>query len=150
MTGIRALDRRAADRARRSRWRAAPGRDGRGTDRGSVSLELAILFPVVLVLIMTTIQVALYSFARSAALTAAHQGVNAQRGLGAPNGAGRTAAQTFLNRLGDPYSTFRSTVTVAGDEVTVRVQGHTESVIPFFSGFDIDQSASGPLEEFQP
>jgi hypothetical protein len=119
-------------------------------DRGSLSLELAILFPIVLVLIMTTIQVALYSFARSAALTAAHQGVNAQRALGAPNGAGFAAASAFLGRLGTPYSHFSVIVTTNGGEVTVTVRGHTESLIPGFTGFDINQAASGPLEEFQP
>lgn len=115
-----------------------------------MTLQFAILFPIVLTLIFTTVQVALYSYARSVALTAAHRGVNAQRALGHQPNAGRDAADSFLRGFGQPYSSFNPTVTTLNGEVTVIVRGHTESVIPFFTGFDITQSASGPVEEFQP
>ena len=115
-----------------------------------MTLQFAILFPIVLTLIFTTVQVALYSYARSVALTAAHRGVNAQRALGHRPNAGYDAASDFLRGFGQPYSSFNPRVSTLNGEVTVIVRGHTESVIPFFSGFDITQSASGPVEEFQP
>ena len=48
----------------------------------------------------TCIQVSLYSFARSVALTAAQEGANAQRAYGALPGAGEAKADAHHQRAG--------------------------------------------------
>ena len=58
----------------------------RATDGGSASLEIAVLFPVVLLLVFAVIQGALYYHARNVALAAASDGLTAAR-------AGRAAAR---------------------------------------------------------
>ena len=60
-------------------------------DRGSVTLEVSILAPVLLLVVFTIIQVGLWSYARSLALGAAQEGVAAGRAYGAPR-CGRTGS----------------------------------------------------------
>ena len=86
-------------------------------DRGSVTLEVSILAPVLLLVVFTIIQVGLWSYARSLALGAAQEGVAAGRAYGAPAEAGRARAQSFLDATaGD---------SLVGSAVTVdRDRGH--------------------------
>ena len=53
------------------RWRALR----RAGERGALSLELALVFPIVLLLIFTGFQASTYFFGRSLALAAAQEGV---------------------------------------------------------------------------
>jgi Flp pilus assembly protein TadG len=115
-----------------------------------VVLEYAILVPVVLLMLFTCVQVALYSYARSVALTAAEEGANAQREYGASGDAGWNAAHKVLTAQGDTLKSPRVFVTTdAAGEVHVRVQGTTQSVLPLFGGYVVTQTASGPVERFR-
>src|SRR4051794_37582686 len=69
-------------------------------ERGSVSLEMAIVFPVVLLLIMTSIQAALWFYARSVALGAAQEGTREGRLRPASTERAQAAADSFLDRAG--------------------------------------------------
>jgi Flp pilus assembly protein TadG len=120
----------------------------RGPDRGSTTLEFAILIPGVLVMMFLCIQIALYSYARSVALTAAEQGVNAQRAYGAKTGAGKTKATTFITNQGNTLSNIKVTTTMVGGEIRITVTGTSLSVIPGVKGYTVSQSASGPIEKF--
>ncbi len=120
----------------------------RGPDHGSVALEFAILIPGVLIMMFLCIQVALYSYARSVALTAAEEGVNAQRAYGASSGAGKAKAQAFIDRQGSTLIGAKITTTVAGGEIRITVTAKSQSLIPGFSGYSVSQSASGPIEKF--
>ncbi len=120
----------------------------RGPDRGSVTLEFAILIPGVLAMMFLCIQVALFSYARSVALTAAEEGVNAQRAYGAPAGAGKAKAKAFIDRQGNTLTGATITTAIVGGEVRITVTATSPSLIPGFSGYTVSQSASGPVEKF--
>ncbi len=137
MTGRREGSRRAPLRLRRD-------------DRGSVALEYAIVVPAVLVLIFLCVQVALYSYARSVALTAAEEAVNAQRVYGAPAGAGQARADHVLTAQSDALIGWRVSVLTGGGRVRVTVTGRSLSVFPGVSGYQVSQTASGPVERFVP
>jgi len=115
-----------------------------------VTLQYVILLPAIFALIFTCIQVSLYSFARSVALTAAEEGADAQRAYGAPDGAGRAKADAIIASQGDTLRNPRVDVQVNGDQVVVTVTGFTQSVLPGFDGYQVSESASGPIEEFRP
>lgn len=120
----------------------------RPADHGSVTVQYAIVAPSVLVLLFLCVQVALFSYARSVALTAAQEGANAQRAYGAPAGAGMVRADSVITRQGDTLRGAKVTVSISGGEVHVTVTGHSLSVIPGFAGYPISQTASGPIEVF--
>ena len=140
---VRTSDARARNRGRRPRI----GRR-RERDDGSSTLEYAILVPVVLAMLFTCIQVSLYSFARSVALTAAQEGANAQRAYGAAPGAGEQKADEIINAQGDVLQGWQVSVTTSGGEVVVTVTGSSLSLFPGVAGFNISQTSSGPIEVF--
>ena len=118
-------------------------------DRGSVTLEVSILAPVLLLVVFTIIQVGLWSYARSLALGAAQEGVAAGRAYGAPAGAGRARALSFLDATaGD--SLVGSVVTSSATAATLRVEvtGRALSVLPGVPGLPVRQRAEGPIERF--
>jgi len=105
--------------------------------------------PALLLVVFTIVQVGLWSYARSLALGAAQEGVAAGRSFGAPAGAGRERAQSFLDATaGD--SLLGSTVSSTASASTLRVEvtGRALSVLPGVPGLPVRQSAEGPIERF--
>src|SRR5947207_15413519 len=101
-------------------------------DRGSVSLEIAILGPALLLLIFSIVQAGLWFYARSLALAAAQEGVTAARSYeGNPN-SGVSRAQSFLaDQAGDSLT--ETTVSSAGSTPTrirIQVTGRALSLLP--------------------
>src|SRR4051794_1682506 len=78
----------------RATFHRATSRQAR--DPGSLSLELAILFPLVLMLTFGAVQTGLWFEARSMCQAAAEAGVRAGKVLHAPTGVGASAARTYL------------------------------------------------------
>ncbi|MCU0302077.1 MAG: pilus assembly protein [Candidatus Nanopelagicales bacterium] len=118
----------------------------RGT-RGSATVEIAVLAPVLLLVVFTIIQVGLWSYARSLALGAAQEGVAAGRAYGAPAEAGRVRAEQFLAATaGD--SLLGSAVLARATPGTLRIEvtGRAQSVIPGVPGLPVRQHAEGPME----
>ncbi|MEH0935755.1 TadE family protein [Micromonospora sp. CPCC 205543] len=132
---------RAAVRAVRRRLTDA------GTDRGANPVELAVVMPAVLVLLFASVQVAVWFVARSTALNAAQSGVNAQRVLQAPPGAGEDRADRFLRTAGDWLVDGRSRCVAGDTEVTCTVTGRSLSVVPGVS-FRVRQTAHGTAERW--
>ena len=101
------------------------------SDRGSSSVEFAILFPIIVALLLAGPQLALWYFAREAADAAAHAGARAASLNGAAGGAGQAAADTYLAGLGTGTITGYS-VTESGTAttVTVHVTASVPNVIP--------------------
>lgn len=114
-------------------------------------MELTIVFPVVLLLVMTLIQAALWFYARSVALGAAQEGARQGRLQPASTARADTAAQAFLDRTARDLLTARS-VTVAGSPTTidVTVTGTSISLFPGLSGWSVTQTAAGPIERPTP
>src|SRR2546423_4093267 len=118
-------------------------------DSGMTTLEVAVLFPVVLILIFGIAQTALWYMARTAALSAAQQGVNTGRAYGATRASGVTAAQDFLTaKVGDVLT--GSQVKIANSDpgtLRITVSGSSLSLIPGWT-ISVTQSAQGPMEKF--
>ena len=118
-------------------------------DRGSSTLEFAIIVPALFLAIFTCVQVALWSYGRSIALNAAHEAVNAQRVFGAAPGVGQARSEAFIAAQGDSLLDSKVTVEIRGNEVFATVRGQTLSLVPGFAT-NVTQVASGPVEEFRP
>ena len=137
----------------------APARTGRppvrrrvlpASDRGSITLELAIVFPVLLLIVTALIQYALWFHARSLALAAAQQGVSVARAYGSTTAAGRDSALAFVADHGaDTLLAASATASrQAAGQVQVVVTGRSLSLLPGMGGIAVSQSAAGPVERF--
>ncbi|NTW38828.1 MAG: pilus assembly protein [Cellulomonadaceae bacterium] len=121
-----------------------------GGERGSATVELAILFPALLLVVTALVQYGLWFHARSIALAAAQEGVAAARTYIAPFQDGPGAALGFVNQHGgDTLLNATATLTTLGaGQVEIVVSGHALSVIPGVGGAAVRQSAAGPVERF--
>jgi Flp pilus assembly protein TadG len=105
-----------------------PSRRGE-SDRGSSSVEFAILFPIIVALLFAGPQLAMWYLAREAADAAAHAGARAASVSGAA--AGQQAADEYLARLGTGTITRYSVVEQdTATTVSVRVTAEVPNVIP--------------------
>ncbi|WP_331726203.1 TadE family protein [Streptomyces sp. NBC_01276] len=128
----------------------AEGRVRRPWDRGEASIQMAIVFPFVILITVAVVQASMWVFARNIALTAAREGVAAARTYQAPEGAGAARARETLDRIaGDSLG--QATVSTSGStatEVRVTVTGQAPSLIPGLSGLSVSQSAGAPRERW--
>jgi Flp pilus assembly protein TadG len=136
---------RGLDRARRSLFPPECR-----ADRGSSSLEITVLFPVVLLLVFAVVQGALYYHARNVALAAASDGLTAARARAGSSEEGRRAAASFLERAGgrDVLLDAQVAAVRSGATAEVTVSGHVMSLLPGLPGLSVSQTASGPVERF--
>ena len=109
-------------------------------ERGSVSVQLVVLMPLMFTIAFTGLQAGLYYYGRSAAQAVATTGARAAAAEGAPSGSCEAATAALLADLGDVLNQPSVTCTRTATLVTVRVTGRTLSVIP---GWDplVEQSA---------
>ncbi|TVZ84784.1 TadE family protein [Streptomyces sp. BK340] len=127
-----------------ARWRSQ-----RRDDRGDASIQMAIIFPVVLLATIAVIQASMWYFARQIALTAAREGATAARAYQAGPGDGAARARSVLERTaGDSLRGYSVSVSSDGQRVRVEVSGTAMSMIPGLSGLQVTQSASGPVERW--
>jgi Flp pilus assembly protein TadG len=120
-----------------------------GEDRGDASLQMAIVFPFILLTTIAVIQASLWHYAREIALTAAREGLTAARAYQSSPADGTARAQEVLGRsAGDSLHGYGVTASNDGRRVRVRVSGTALSMIPGLPGLTITQSASGPLERW--
>lgn len=119
-------------------------------ERGEASIQMAIVFPFVILVTVAVVQASMWFFARNIALTAAREGVAAARVYQAPEDAGAARARETLSRIAG-YSLTQSTVSTSGSsatEVRVTVTGTAPSLIPGLSGLGVSQSAGAPRERW--
>jgi Flp pilus assembly protein TadG len=129
----------------RSRWRRWTPPRLRG-DRGSSPVEFAIVASAMILIAFAVVQVGLVFYARSLALAAATQGVNAGRGFNAPTGTADAATRGFLDQAGDGLTDQNITVNRTATDVRVTVTGAAISVLPGVT-FRISQTAHGSIEQ---
>ncbi|MGH9089948.1 MAG: TadE/TadG family type IV pilus assembly protein [Acidimicrobiales bacterium] len=120
---------------------------GRG-ERGSVSAELVIATPLLLVLVLLVVQFALWEHAEHVAQAVAQQGLAAGRVQGGSDEAAREEAHSLLVHLGpsvlvDPSVSADRTPSTT----TVVVTGSTEGVLPFLH-LPVRTTATGPTERW--
>ncbi|WP_028649049.1 TadE family protein [Nocardiopsis sp. CNT312] len=118
-------------------------------DRGSNTLETAILFPAVLLLVMAAIQAGLWYYGRSVALAAAQEGVSAGRAEGASLAQASQAASAFAADQGRGMlgQTSVSTAGSTAARVHVSVSGQIVSLVPGVP-IAVSQEASGAVERW--
>ena len=134
----------SGDRSRRRGPRRRPS-----ADRGSVSAELVIAMPLLLLLILLIAQFALWAHATHIAQAAAAQGLAAARVSNGTTATGVTAANQLLTQLGQgPLREPRVAVSRTGQEATVRVTGSATAVVPFLH-LQVHGEAAGPVEVFR-
>ena len=130
--------------------RHVPGQPDQLThrDRGSLSLELVILVPVMLLVIFGAIQTALHYHARNVAQSAAAEAVTAGTTTRGTTAAAREAADSFIATASDGILT-DTTVAVnrTATTVTATVQGHSLAVLPLLPTPLIRQTVSGTIEQ---
>lgn len=119
----------------------------RADERGSASIELVILLPVLFAVMFVGMQAALFYHSRTVAIAAAQEGA---RAAGAENGGssdGVSAAYAFIADAGgnDVLSGASTTANRTATTVTVTVTGRSLSVIPGWKPV-VTQSASLPVE----
>ena len=135
---------RTPARQRRRRWCRAL----KGDERGSVSAELVLATPLLLVLIMGVVQFALWEHATHVAAAVAQQGLAVGRLQGETAAAGQAEAQSVLDQLGTGVLVGPDiTATRTATTTTVVVTGHAESVVGLFS-LPVKAVASGPTEDY--
>ncbi|MGW1070698.1 TadE family protein [Streptomyces aureus] len=118
-------------------------------DRGDTSIQMAIVFPFVLLATIAVIQASMWYYARQIALTAAREGASAARAYQAGPGDGAARARDVLARTaGDSLSGYTVTANSDGQRVHLVVEGAAMSMIPGVSGLQVRQSASGPVERW--
>jgi len=122
-------------------------RSGRARDeRGSATLQLVVLLPLLFTALFVGVQAAVWYQARTMAYAAAQVGATAAAAENASAGDGIAAASRFAQAKGGDVLTGsivngRRTATT----VTVSVRGTALSVIPGMR-FRVDQSVSAPVE----
>ncbi|GIH51592.1 TadE-like protein [Microbispora rosea] len=135
---------------------AGPRRSRRGTrcrvsdDRGAATLEMVILFPLLLLVVAAAVQAVFVYQAHSTAQAAAQEGVRAARADGTSRPAGAAAAVRFATRVGGAFLTHPA-ARAGGDAGTVEVvvTGRVPSFLPG-AGWTVSEVSRAPVERFIP
>lgn len=123
----------------------------RHQEAGATTLELAVLFPMVLALTFASIQVGMWYQARSICQGAAQAGVRAGRALDVPAGPAASAAgSAYLHDVaGTLLLNGRVTASASTDQVRVSCAGQAQRVIPLPGlSVQVNQSAAAARERF--
>lgn len=119
-------------------------------DRGSVSAELVIATPLLLMMLLAIVQFALWSHATHIAQAAASQGLAVARSQNGTAAAGTSSAQQLLDQLaGGPLTGSAVTSDRGAASASVNVSGTATSVVPFLT-LPVHAEAVGPVERFVP
>jgi Flp pilus assembly protein TadG len=121
-----------------------------GEDTGSESVGLAVLFPVVLLLILSAVQGGLWWYAHAVAAQAAQAGADAGRPVGATNTTAVDAARSFTTRAGSGVLTAPEVqAAVTAETVRVTVSGTAPRLLPIPSlDIRVEASAQASKERF--
>ena len=128
---------------------ARPRRRLRG-EEGIATTEAVLVTPVLLLLVMTVFQFALWYHAQHVATAAAEEGARTARAEQGTASAGQARAQSFLNQAGPTIVQDRTVAaTRTADTVTVTVHGTAVAIIPGLH-LSVDATATSPVERFDP
>ena len=123
------------------------GRRWRG-ERGMTTIQVAILFPVVLFWIMLIVQYGLWWHAKQVANAAAAEAVDAAQVSSGSARDGEDAAASYLAQSGNLDNV---TITVSREPtvVTVEVRGAAPQLVPGFE-WSVTARSTAPVERFIP
>lgn len=129
-------------------WRICPAMAGRrlDTERGSASVEMVLVFPLVLLALLLIAQLSLWAHARHIAEAAADQALTATRVRDGTPADGQRAAGQLLGQLGPgPLRDTRVVITRGPTRSTVDVTGQASSIAPFLA-LPVRAHVVGPTE----
>ena len=118
-------------------------------DRGSSTVEFVIGAALMVFMLMSIIQIALYFHLRSVATTAARQGLDQTRVINGSSAAGVTAANEFLDQSGRSLEQRNVTATRGAQASSVTVRGHVIAVIPLLD-LTVTVTVDAPTERVVP
>lgn len=123
---------------------------GQDRDRGSVTLEAAIIVPVAVVVTFLVVQFVLVWHGRHVAQAAAQSAARAAASYHSNDAAGQAAGDRYLAEVAPTLLPGRTvSITRDGAAATAVVHSQVLTVVPFLS-FDVEERATVPLEEFTP
>jgi len=115
-------------------------------ERGSVSVEMVVLMPLLLLILFAGVQGAVYYHARTLAIAAAQEGARAAARENATAAAGTAAASAFLaDTARDSLTAVTITGTRTATTASFTVRGSSLSLVPGWTP-TVEQSASLPVE----
>lgn len=107
-----------------------PGTSRTHDDRGSTSVQVVVLLPLLFVIVFTALQVGLYYYGRTTALSAATIGARAAATLNGTTADCEAAAAAFAVSVGDALTNTRVECTRNAATATAVVSGSCLSVLP--------------------
>jgi hypothetical protein len=118
-------------------------------ESGITSLEVAVLLPLVLIVIMTAVQTALWFFAREGALAAARAGARQGAAYNSSASVGAAGAKQFANQQVGDFLTGvgASPAGSSGTETRITVTGNAISLVPGLPIY-VSETAELPNEVF--
>lgn len=117
------------------------GRD----ERGSASVQLVMILPVMLSLVWAAVGAAMFFYGRAAAIAAAQAGATAAAAEGGTVQQCHTAAAALAGKVGDAIRDISITCNRSPTTATVTVSGTTLSLLPGWSP-TVTQTAIAPVE----
>lgn len=119
--------------------------DRQESQRGSVSVQMVLLMPTLLLVVWIALGAAMYFYGRTTALAAAQAGAAAGA---AENGTSADCVRTatdLASRAGDSLAGLQVTCQIRANTVTATVTGSTLSLVPGWEPTTF-QSATVPVE----
>jgi len=130
----------------------------RDAESGVSAIEFVMLTPLAFLLILATVQFALYMFSRHVAIAAAQEGARVARTEQATNGRWQQdatdKAATWVTQLGPsltmpeaPQADLAGTVDGV-QNVSMTVTVSVPAIIPWVGSFSVTEQSTGPIEQF--
>ena len=130
-------------------------RSGLSDERGITSLEMAIIFPAILLVIMLMFQISLYWHTANAVGVAAEQGLNAGQVFPEADGQAEAEAEAAVSFILNSSVNLQSpadievTRTAGGDRLRVSVTARSPRLVGV-GAWEVRSVAEGRFEEFVP
>ncbi|MDR1386759.1 MAG: pilus assembly protein [Propionibacteriaceae bacterium] len=134
------------------RWRRPPRYDRSSRrdrrESGAVSIEMVVIFPVVLLVSLVAVQAGLWMYARSLCLAAAQEGVLVGAAIDSNQVEAEQATLEFIAQAAPRFAgAALVSVTRSSDQISVTVRAEIPAVLPGLLN-RVDQTASLPLEMY--
>ena len=122
-----------------------PGQDG---DRGSASLEAAVILPLVVILTLLVVQFVMLWHGRHVAQAAAQSAARTAAAYQSTAGAGQSAGTEYIAGVAPTLLTqFSVQVDRDAGQAVASVHAEVLAIVPFTS-FTVDEQATSPIEAF--
>jgi len=91
-----------------------------------------VVVPILMIVLLTVLQVAIWYYGQSVATAAAQHGLDAARVPSGSSAAGRATVQQFVDQVGGLGLTGVD-VDRTPEQVSITVEGEVQALVPFFS-----------------